>query len=71
MRGIAAAREREADVERPGSSGIPEPDVSSVAALDAVQTRYAARGKKVTVIGLNEPSARLHDSLAGQLSGGH
>ncbi|WP_440073202.1 SulP family inorganic anion transporter [Streptosporangium sp. OZ121] len=46
-------------------------DASSVAALDAVQTRYAARGKKVTVIGLNEPSARLHDSLAGQLSGGH
>ncbi|MEU4537777.1 SulP family inorganic anion transporter [Streptosporangium sp. NPDC023825] len=46
-------------------------DASSVAALDAVQTRYAARGKKVTVTGLNEPSARLHDSLAGQLSGGH
>ncbi len=46
-------------------------DASSVAALDAVQTKYAARGKKVTVIGLNGPSARLHDSLAGQLSGGH
>ncbi|GAA2857622.1 SulP family inorganic anion transporter [Streptosporangium fragile] len=46
-------------------------DASSVAALDAVQTKYAARGKTVTVTGLNEPSARLHDSLAGQLSGGH
>lgn len=46
-------------------------DASSVAALDAVQTKYAARGKKVTVTGLNEPSARLHGALAGQLSGGH
>ncbi|MFC6582090.1 SulP family inorganic anion transporter [Planomonospora parontospora] len=46
-------------------------DASSVAALDAVETKYAARGKTVTVIGLNEPSARLHGALAGQLSGGH
>ncbi|GGL40679.1 hypothetical protein [Planomonospora parontospora] len=46
-------------------------DASSAAALDAVQTRYAARGKKVTVIDLNEPSARLHGNLGGQLSGGH
>ncbi|WP_204069895.1 SulP family inorganic anion transporter [Planobispora siamensis] len=46
-------------------------DASSVAALDAVTTKYAARGKTVTVIGLNEPSARLHGTLAGQLSGGH
>ncbi|MCZ9336168.1 STAS domain-containing protein, partial [Streptomyces sp. TRM76130] len=32
-------------------------DASSVAALDAVETKYAERGKKVTVTGLNEPSA--------------
>ncbi|MFB4290889.1 SulP family inorganic anion transporter [Nonomuraea sp. ATR24] len=38
-------------------------DASSVAALDAVRAKYAARGKKVTVVGLNEPSAELHDTL--------
>jgi SulP family sulfate permease len=46
-------------------------DASSVAALDAVETKYAARGKKVTIVGLNQPSAALHDTLAGRLSGGH
>jgi SulP family sulfate permease len=35
-----------------------------------VETKYAARGKTVTVIGLNAPSAELHGNLAGQLSGG-
>lgn len=44
-------------------------DASSVAALDAVETKYATRGKKVTIIGLNKPSADLHNSLAGQLTG--
>jgi SulP family sulfate permease len=43
-------------------------DASSVAALDAVSTRYGRRGKMVKIIGLNEPSARMHDRLAGQLS---
>ncbi|MGW0435886.1 SulP family inorganic anion transporter [Micromonospora sp. NPDC003197] len=46
-------------------------DASSVAALDAITTRYAARGKTVHIIGLNEPSARMHDTLAGQLKVGH
>ncbi|MFR9674477.1 SulP family inorganic anion transporter [Streptomyces sp. TR06-5] len=46
-------------------------DASSVAALDAVETKYAARGKKVTITGLNAPSARMHDRLAGELVGGH
>jgi SulP family sulfate permease len=46
-------------------------DASSVAALDAVETKYATRGKKVTIIGLNKPSADLHDTLAGRLSGSH
>ncbi|MEU7940015.1 SulP family inorganic anion transporter [Microbispora bryophytorum] len=46
-------------------------DASSVAALDAVENKYAARGKKVTVVGLNKPSAELHKTLAGQLTGGH
>jgi SulP family sulfate permease len=42
-------------------------DASSVAALDAVTTKYARRGKTVEIVGLNEPSARMHDRLAGQL----
>ncbi|WP_165989334.1 SulP family inorganic anion transporter [Streptomyces sp. YIM 98790] len=46
-------------------------DASSVAALDAIETKYAARGKKVTVIGLNKPSAEMHEKLTGQLTGTH
>ncbi|MFJ8073563.1 SulP family inorganic anion transporter [Streptomyces sp. NPDC096176] len=46
-------------------------DASSVAALDAIETKYAQRGKKVTIVGLNEPSAAMHDKLAGRLTGGH
>ena len=36
-------------------------DASSVAALDAIETKYAQRGKSVEIIGLNEPSAHLHE----------
>jgi SulP family sulfate permease len=46
-------------------------DASSVAALDAIENKYKQRGKKVTIIGLNEPSAEMHDRLAGQLTPGH
>ncbi|MEV0002939.1 SulP family inorganic anion transporter [Micromonospora sp. NPDC050980] len=46
-------------------------DASSVAALDAVSTRYAARGKTVEIVELNQPSAAIHGTLAGTLSGGH
>lgn len=46
-------------------------DASSVAALDAIETKYAQRGKKVTIIGLNKASAEMHDKLAGQLTVGH
>ncbi|UNS96786.1 SulP family inorganic anion transporter [Streptomyces tubbatahanensis] len=46
-------------------------DASSVAALDAVETKYAERGKKVTLVGLNEPSADMRRRLAGQLTGSH
>ncbi|WAX77217.1 SulP family inorganic anion transporter [Streptomyces sp. KMM 9044] len=46
-------------------------DASSVAALDAIETKYAQRGKKVTIVGLNESSADMHQRLAGQLTGGH
>ncbi|WP_328718706.1 SulP family inorganic anion transporter [Streptomyces sp. NBC_00247] len=45
-------------------------DASSVAVLDTIGARYAQRGKTVGITGLNEPSARLHDRLSGQLSAG-
>lgn len=43
-------------------------DVSSVAALDAIETKYAQRGKKVEIIGLNVPSTLLHGKLSGELT---
>ncbi|GAA4933480.1 SulP family sulfate permease [Nonomuraea thailandensis] len=46
-------------------------DASSVAALDAVEAKYAARGKTVRIVGLNQPSARMHGALSGELSGSH
>lgn len=46
-------------------------DASSVAALDAIETKYARRGKTVEIIGLNDPSADLHGRLTGELTGSH
>ncbi|MFI6453150.1 SulP family inorganic anion transporter [Streptosporangium amethystogenes] len=46
-------------------------DASSVAALDAVTTKYEARGKTVEIIGLNPHSAKMHDTLSGELTGSH
>ncbi|MFR9726217.1 SulP family inorganic anion transporter [Streptomyces sp. MS19] len=46
-------------------------DASSVAALDAIETKYAQRGKTVEITGLNAPSADLHGRLTGALTGGH
>jgi sulfate permease, SulP family len=46
-------------------------DASSVAALDAITTKYRVRGKEVDIIGLNEASARFHANLAGKLGAGH
>ncbi|WP_405421721.1 SulP family inorganic anion transporter [Streptomyces erythrochromogenes] len=43
-------------------------DASSVAALDAIETKYAQRGKTVEIIGLNDPSADLHGRLTGDLT---
>ncbi|MCX5192514.1 SulP family inorganic anion transporter [Streptomyces sp. NBC_00249] len=45
-------------------------DASTVALLDAVETKYAARGKTVEITGLNEHSARIHRSLSGELPTG-
>ncbi|MFG2794720.1 SulP family inorganic anion transporter [Streptomyces sp. NPDC048419] len=46
-------------------------DASSVAALDAIETKYAQRGKAVEIIGLNEPSARIHQTLSRERAGSH
>ncbi|GAA4964314.1 SulP family inorganic anion transporter [Actinoplanes utahensis] len=46
-------------------------DASSVAALDAITTKYAARGKQIEIVGLNEASASFHGNLAGKLNAGH
>ncbi|WP_226909408.1 SulP family inorganic anion transporter [Georgenia ruanii] len=46
-------------------------DASTVAALDAITTRYAAKGKTATIVGLDADSAERHGRLAGHLAGGH
>jgi SulP family sulfate permease len=46
-------------------------DASSVAALDAITTKYENRGKTVTIIGLNHHSKRMHRKLSGELTGKH
>jgi hypothetical protein len=46
-------------------------DASSVAALDAIETKDAQRGKTVEITGLNEHSAHLHGRLSGELAGSH
>ncbi|WP_399921836.1 SulP family inorganic anion transporter [Streptomyces kanamyceticus] len=46
-------------------------DASSVAALDAIETKYAQRGKTVEIVGLNQSSAQIHEKLSGELTGGH
>ena len=46
-------------------------DASSVAALDAIETKYKQRGKTVEIIGLNQPSAQIHERLSGELAGSH
>ncbi|GAA4732306.1 SulP family inorganic anion transporter [Isoptericola chiayiensis] len=46
-------------------------DASTVAALDAVQHKYAAKGKTVEFRGLNDDSRARLDLLAGNLGAGH
>ena len=46
-------------------------DASTVAALDAVQTKYERLGKEVEIVGLNWSSAARHGQLTGQLGEGH
>jgi sulfate permease, SulP family len=46
-------------------------DASTVAALDAITTKYHAKGKHVEIVGLNQDSAERHDRLSGQLGAEH
>jgi SulP family sulfate permease len=43
-------------------------DASTVAALDAITTKYERRGTSVEIVGLNPSSADRHERLSGQLS---
>ncbi len=40
-------------------------DASTVAALDAIETKYAQHGKSVQLFGLNEASGLFHGRLSG------
>jgi SulP family sulfate permease len=40
-------------------------DASTVAALDAIETKYAARGIRVELVGLNQASGLFHGRLTG------
>jgi SulP family sulfate permease len=46
-------------------------DASTVATLDAITTKYAAKGKTVEIVGLNPASEARHGRLSGHLAGGH
>ena len=46
-------------------------DASTVAALDAIQTKFESKGKNVEIIGLDGASANMHNRLSGHLAAGH
>ncbi|WP_106180190.1 SulP family inorganic anion transporter [Prauserella shujinwangii] len=46
-------------------------DASTVAALDAITTKYQARGATVTITGMNPDSEQRHTALAGNLTSTH
>ncbi|WP_165066631.1 SulP family inorganic anion transporter [Marisediminicola senii] len=46
-------------------------DASTVAALDAITTKYQHLGKRVVIHGMNDASSTMHGRLAGNLGGGH
>lgn len=45
-------------------------DTSTVASLDAIEHRYAARGKRAHIVGMDRHSAARHGALTGQPGGG-
>jgi SulP family sulfate permease len=46
-------------------------DLSDTHVWDAIENKYAQRGKEVEIIGLNQPSAQIHQKLSGELTGSH
>lgn len=46
-------------------------DASTVATLDAIRTRYEAKGKTVTIVGADPDTTERLDRLAGRLGAGH
>ena len=42
-------------------------DVSTIAALDSITTKYESLGKSVYIKGMNQASQSLHDKIAGNL----
>lgn len=46
-------------------------DASTVATLDAVQSKYAARGKEARIVGLDGASLQRLERLSGRLGEGH
>ncbi|NEK56267.1 SulP family inorganic anion transporter [Geodermatophilus sabuli] len=46
-------------------------DASTVAALDAITHKYATRGKRVEIVGLDEHSTARFERHTGQLNGAH
>ncbi|MGM1030464.1 MAG: SulP family inorganic anion transporter [Actinomycetota bacterium] len=44
-------------------------DASTVAALDAIETKYGRLGKTVELVGLNAASVSMRDRMTGQLGG--
>ncbi|WP_179534312.1 SulP family inorganic anion transporter [Actinopolyspora biskrensis] len=46
-------------------------DASTVASLDAVETKYHQRGINVSITGMNESSKQRHQALAGRMGAGH
>ncbi len=44
-------------------------DASTVAALDAITTKYEKHGKRVVIEGMNDASTKMHERLAGNLGG--
>ncbi|MGB3676105.1 MAG: SulP family inorganic anion transporter, partial [Candidatus Nanopelagicales bacterium] len=43
-------------------------DPSTVAALDSIETKYASKGKTVTIFGMNRASAAMHRKHAGTIN---
>jgi len=46
-------------------------DASTVAALDAIETKYKQHGKTVEIVGMNEHTTAFHSRLSGGLGPGH